>query len=245
MLGPPSVSPTQPRELTWSQDHNMCVYKGFACGTNITIPPALDQCFTPFNGTPWRFMSSVGCKALPNEKPFFVAVFQKVCPAEARDCLNNWGFFEAVEAQKIPCVAASEPCYFSWGSGSAPQIADADAAFAAFKAKVLATNGGTELPDPPSGKEPALAGRYFSPTGHSIEFDAAATMNDKSKPGVGSVDNIPKPDLDDWPLASGDIVNSSACPSDGNLAGKVEISGKAAGVTIDFCDMYHPSRIVH
>jgi hypothetical protein len=70
-------------------------------------------------------------------------------------------------------------------------------------------------------------------------------MNDSDLPGVGSVNNIARLDLDDWPLASGDIINSSACPSDGDMSGKFEISGKGTGVTIDFCDVNNPSRVLH
>ena len=245
---PPSLTPRpkDERDRTWSQDYNLCVYKGFACGTNIVVPPGLEACFTPADSTPWRFLTSVGCQAMPNAKPFFVAMFSKPCPSKADNCLTNWGFFEAVEASKADCDPAGSLCFLSWGAVKAPFIGDVAAAYAAFQAKVRATNGETELPDPPSGvDDPALAGRYFSPTGHSVEFDAAATMNDKNKPGVGSVDNIAKPNLGAWPLASGTLINSSKCPSNDDLAGKIEISGKNNGVTIDFCDIVKPMRTLH
>jgi hypothetical protein len=226
--GPPSIpADNKDRSHTWSHDNNVCVFKGFACGTNIVVPPTLDACFSPPDGTPWRFLSSATCPALPNTPQFYVALFRKPCPSETKNCLKDWGFFEAVEA---------------------PPTADQDAAFAAFRNKVLTTNGAHLTPDPLGGKEPPLSGIYISSLGSRIEFDAAATMNDKNRAGVVAVDGDLQPALNDWPLASGDIVNSDAdaCPGfPFGVQGRLEITGHQNGVTIDFCNSAAPTRILH
>jgi hypothetical protein len=223
--GPPVIDPVKrDRTHTWSHDDNVCVFQGFACGTNIVVPPALHACFSEQIGTPWAFLRSATCAALPNTPPFYVALFRKPCPSEAKNCLKNWGFFEAVEA---------------------PVAANQNAAFDAFRNKVLTTNGAHLTPDPPGGKEPPLAGKYISSRGSKIDFDAAATMNDEDRAGVDAVDGVRQPALSDWPLASGDVINSSRCPSFPFIQGRIEISGQGNGVTIDFCDWAIPTSTPH
>lgn len=245
---PPEKPAPSERQFTWSQDHNLCVFKGFACGTNIVIPHLLEECFTPPDGSPWRFMSSATCPAYPVAKPFYVALFQKACPAGAENCLKDWGFFEAVEALELRCTesfdAQPASCLHNWDPGK-PAPIDAAAAYAGFRAKVLALNPPALVPDPKSGDAPALAGRYASPNGHDIDFDAAATMNDKNRPGVVAVNNVRRQDLSDWPLASGDVIQANRCPSDSDRYGRFDILGSFNGVTIDFCDMNKPVWTPH
>jgi hypothetical protein len=241
LLGPPAIPvKKKDRTYTWSHDDNLCVYKGFACGTNIVVPTALEDCFAPQQGTPWAFLNSATCPAMPNTPPFFVALFRKPCPSEAENCIGNWGFFHAVEAPPAPDPTAANAALVALAS------------FGAFRDRVLDMNHPRWTPDPPGGDDPLLAGSYFTPyvsKSERIDFDAAATMNDENKPGVGAVNGVLQADLDKWPLASGDIIDSKSCPSATFFFswanGKIEISGKGNGVTIDFCDWSNPTRTIH
>jgi hypothetical protein len=214
------------RKLTWSHDDNVCVRRGFACGTNIIVPPALAPCFVQAPGSPWAFLNSEACGGLPNSAPFFVALFRKPCPAGAKNCLNNWGFFEALVGTR--------------GSG--------DANFADFQSHILSANPASLTPDPAAGEAPALGGTYVTWNGDRIEFDAAATMNDKHRPGVGKVNGTVIEDIDNWPRASGDVMSSKYCLSTMvpfYTQSHYEISGAGKGLTIDFCDVSHPQHSVH
>lgn len=232
--GPPGGIDPDPGKRThsWSHDANACVYRGFACGTNIVVPDSLAQCLVPQPGTPWSFLSSARCAELPGTRPFHVALYRRPCPSGSSACLNNWGFFEAVEA--------------------APS-ANPDAAFAAFRAQVLTANPASLIPDPPSGwlpllRGPPLPGTYVSSRGQRIAFDAAITMIDGNVPGVRSVDGVAEPNLDVWPLAAGGVINSKVCTSamiPFAVTGQIEISGSTSGVTIDFCDWQKPKRTEH
>jgi hypothetical protein len=61
------------------------------------------------------------------------------------------------------------------------------------------------------------------------------------------MNGVRQPSLNDWPLASGDIINSTACafPVWPSVPGKFEISGLNSGVTIDFCNTADPIRTIH
>ncbi len=226
---PPGIDPDiNKRTHSWSHDDNVCVHRGFACGTNIVVPDSLATCLKTRPGTPWSFISSAHCAALPGTRPFYIVLYRRPCPAFARECLNNWGFFEAVEA-----VPSSDP----------------GAAFHAFIAKVIADNPdaliATPTVVPPLGT--ALAGTYVSSRGERIAFDASVTMRDGDKPGVRSVNGAAEPNLSAWPLASGGVINSKLCTTGFPLAfnGQIEISGSTGGVTIDFCDWQKPKRTEH
>jgi hypothetical protein len=235
--GPPGgFDPDHEKRNTWSHDANACVYRGFACGTNIVVPDALaEKCLVPQPGTPWSFLSSALCSELPGTRPFFVALYRRTCPSGATACLNNWGFFEAVEAPS--------------------NDANLDTAFAAFRAQVLNANPATLIPDPQirpvplPWRGPLLPGTYVSSRGQRIEFDAAATMIDGNAPGVRSVDGVAEPNLNAWPLASGGVINTKLCTNTifpfSVRAGQIEISGSTGGVTIDFCDWQKPKRTEH
>lgn len=230
---PPDIDPVvKKRTHSWSHDSNICVYRGFACGTNIVVPDPLAACLVPQPGTPWSFLNSAGCAALPGAQPFYVALYRRPCPGGATACLNNWGFFEAVVA--------------------APS-ADPGSAFAAFRAKVLSANPASLVPDPPSVgvpllRWPALPGTYVSSRGQRIAFDASITMSKGNASGVQSIDGVAEPKPSDWPLASGGVINTKVCTSPSSpffIGTQIEIAGSTSGVTIDFCDWQKPKRTEH
>jgi len=217
------------REHTWSHDANACVGRGFACGVNIVVPAALQKpgCFANVPGTPWSFLYSATCPALPDSRPFYVALYVRPCPVGVYGCGNNWGFFEAAEAPP--------------GAGGA-------LAFAAFRQKVLATNPAALVPGAINWLSPPLAGTYVSSRGDRIEFDALATFDHPYRTGVRKVNGSPTDDLDKWPLAAGDVITVKPCKMTGfppSRDGEIEISGRFSGVTIDVCDWLHPKRTLH
>lgn len=231
---PPAPDADGTRSQTWSHDDNVCVYRGFACGTNIVVPDPLAACFVSQPGTPWSFLQAATCAALPRARPFHVALYRRPCPQGATACLNNWGFFEAVEA--VP-------------------TANPDSAFAAFRGRVLAANPASLIPDPTGGtwlpivRGPPLPGTYVSSRGQRIVFDAAITMmSGGDAPGVRSVDGVAESKVSDWPLAAGGVINAKGCPGAAfpfAVNGLIEITGSTGGVTIDFCDWQKPKRTEH
>lgn len=213
------------RKWTWSHDGNACVHKGFACGVNLWVPqPWVDgDCFQPAPGRPnWWFLDSAACPALKQGPHIFVTLYKRPCPSAATACVRNWCFFEAVEA----------------GTPGAP------ADFEAFKTQTLARNPDALIPDPPGGKTPPLKGVFVSAMNERIAFDAAATLNDKDRPGVVSVDGVATPSIPDWRRAVGPIM-SAGCPGNAAVEARYEISGGGKGETIDFCDVTKPTRVLH
>lgn len=86
------------RWLTY--DGNLCVWRGFACGINVEIPPELDACAvadTAQDGGVWRFIDSQACGGVYAAAPrVFVAIY-RACGSSA-DCTQNTGFLEVLPA---------------------------------------------------------------------------------------------------------------------------------------------------
>ena len=80
-----------------SYDDNLCVWRGFACGTNLKVPvflaptqPVSDCVVTGPTG--WRFLDT-SCFNVSAPRTF-VAIYSQLCP-ETADC--DYGFLEAVD----------------------------------------------------------------------------------------------------------------------------------------------------
>jgi hypothetical protein len=55
-------------------------------------------------------------------------------------------------------------------------------------------------------------------------------------------------DINKWPRAEGDVIASKTCPGavfPFVIEGQYEITGHQNGVTIDFCDVANPKRVLH
>jgi len=208
-------------------DHNLCVWEGFACGLNYQDAENLDMqndpggmagCFKPGpTGAPpeWSFLDSKECKATQFAPPFFIARYLLPCTNRDSGCLTNgrFGFFEAVDA---PAVTFGE-----------------------FQQQVLASNP-VIFPGNPNPFDAVNQNGHYQMFGGNrdrILFSVVANRADPDLSGVLSVGLNPVPKISDWPFAQGQIINSS-----GN--GVVTFTNPKLGTTItwDFSDARRPKR---
>jgi hypothetical protein len=86
------------RWLTY--DGNLCVWRGFACGTNVEVPAHLEACAAQVSdgdGGRWRFIDTQVCGPDYAAAPrVFVAIY-RACPSSS-DCAQNTGFLEVLPA---------------------------------------------------------------------------------------------------------------------------------------------------
>jgi hypothetical protein len=203
----------------WTQDHNLCVRNGFACGVNIVVPPAIDHtgCLTTAPNAPnqWRFIDSDSCHAYQGAPHFYVVLFRQPCiPNVTPSCPgNNWGFFEVVDSPSIP--------------------------FEQFKQQVIDAN-------PPAltvglhSTAPTAAGNYVSARNEHITFSVRGHQQYGESNGIISYGNHTLGDISSWPLATG-LIDSS-------VPGKMTIQHPALpgrSIKIDFSDWESPKREVN
>jgi hypothetical protein len=179
--------------------------------------PPMETCFVPGPaGAPpqWSFLDSKTCGATKLAPPFFIARFLMPCTNEDSGCLTGrtFGFFEAVDAPTVD--------------------------FAAFQAKVLADNP-VVFPGNPAPEDAVNQnGRYrMFADGKTILFSVVANRADAGLYGVLGVDGESFQELDDWPFAAGDVMNSSG---DGLVTFRNPNTGQL--ITWDFTDAQHPKR---
>jgi hypothetical protein len=180
-------------------DNNLCVYKGFACGLNLTTPDDMNVCFVPGpTGSPaqWSFFDTES--GPPNcGKPFaggphvMIARYLETCHNDQTgECASNMGFFEAVGAPGVD--------------------------FTTFQNRILTNN-----PHPENWlgliggglfghNRTVLSGVYVSFSGERIEFDTSAHQRDSDRTGITSVNGIATPKLSDWKRLDGDIFTGDA-----------------------------------
>lgn len=196
-----------------TNDHNLCVWKGFACGTNFRVPPAIEPCLTspPIAAEGWMFIDSTTCPAYQGAPPFYVALFRLPCRADAENCYNDWGFFEAVDQ---PGVTFDEFMH---------KTVEKNPPFLTAAARLTVPS--------------TLAGTYVSWRGERIAFDVDAHAEDDDRSGIDSVDGISQPDIDDWPLATGDAVSAA---EDGRIVIRWPGHPGAGEIRMDFTDWGHP-----
>jgi len=204
-----------PTVTPWSFDHNVCVWRGFACGTNIVVPSAMDnpQCLTTTPGAPneWRFIDSAVCPAYSGAPHFYVILYRQACTASSSQCegISNWGFFEAVDNPQMP--------------------------FEQFKAQVVARNAAFYVAVP-SG----LVGNYVAADGTRVTYGVRDHALDSDKTGISGINNLVVPQLPDWGFAEGDIIKA-----DGTGRMSIHAPGLQRWIDIDFTDDEHPKRTVH
>jgi hypothetical protein len=210
-----------PNIMAWSWDHNTCVRKGFACGINIVVPPAIAPCLTTAPGAPdqWRFIDSAACPPYAGAPHFYVVVYTQPCTAEQNECLfeANWGFFEAVDATGLPD-------------------------FDQFKQDSIDKN--PPMLTAPLAIASSRIGTYVSARGETITFDVRGHELDNDHYGISAVNNIAEQDIGDWAFASGMIE----ADGDGNIAIKDPQSltnpNWTRKIVIDFTDKDHPKHTV-
>jgi hypothetical protein len=196
----------------WTYDHNTCVWQGFACGINYFDSWNMGGCFQPgLDNAPaeWSFFDSKQCGMYANAPPFFIARYLLPCTNRDSGCVEGgrFGFFEAVDAPSVD--------------------------FDTFRREVVARNP-VIFPGnpPPFGHYHMFAGNHehllFSPIAHKIDPKLA---------GVLFVNFQSMPRIPDWPLAEGDVLNSSG---DGVVI--FRNPGNFQTIVWDFSDAQHPKR---
>lgn len=199
----------------YSFDHNLCVWKGFACGFNVRIPPEVTTNRPPpapacvIQDPPgpfgWVFIDTACLD--PAASRAFVAVYREPCLVLG-DC--NVGVLEVVEAGP-------------------------SADFAAFRTTVKLANPAGFMSQQADGSVP---GSYRTSSGDRIGFDCAAHQRDPQRWGIESVNGVRQPDLQHWPAAEG-VIRTSLEPKV-----KVTIRNPALAreLELDFTDLKQPKR---
>ncbi|MGE0237278.1 MAG: hypothetical protein AB7F09_08200 [Parvibaculaceae bacterium] len=194
-------------------DNNLCVRKGFACGTDLVVPPDLEACLKTTPGAPdaWRFINSEECAAYAGAPPFYVVIMRRPCPADEETCHGQWGFFEAVDKP-------------------------AGLAFADFMKQTVERNPFTLVPSPNS-----MVGEYNSWRNERVTFNANGHEEDDDESGISGIDGIDQEDIDDWPLAEGDAITADGDGRLTIRApGRQPAPGLSTSIKIDFTDWEHP-----
>ncbi|HLI99228.1 MAG TPA: hypothetical protein VKT76_05900 [Bradyrhizobium sp.] len=175
-------------------DRNACVWSGFACGFNYRDDQndtGVDlgvsaSCFAPGldNAPPqWSFLKSSNCRPLAGSKTTtFVARYLLSCDGH-HDCAKGrrFGFFEAVDATGDP----------------------SDAAFDAFRRKVVASNPSVFPNNDTSSGAIDKEGSYQTFSGASLRFKIGGDASH-----VTQVLGRKVPDISDWPFLDGDVLNA-------------------------------------
>jgi hypothetical protein len=207
-------------------DHNVCVWQGFACGMNYRDMQdanpgdqegGMGTCFVPgLDEAPaaWSFLDSRACPATRQSPPFFIARFLMPCTNADSGCLtgSSFGFFEAVDAPAVD--------------------------FDTFRRKVV-TDNPVVFPGNPAPEDAVNQNGHYRmfAGGLPILFSVVANRADRDLYGVLDVAGESVQNLDDWPFATGGVMNS-----DGN--GLVSFKNPNNGRLIiwDFTDAQHPKR---
>ncbi|MBV8033653.1 hypothetical protein [Roseateles sp.] len=217
-------------------DNNLCVWDGFACGTNIELGPMATDCDADVATPPWIFIDTTNCKGRKSAPRTLIVVFKKDCPS-GQGC-TNYGFFEVIDADaygKLSGAAAGEDLFKKFRD----QITSANTA-------LLALAAGTNM-----------VADYHSARAQKLEFSCWGHETDSDTWGVYHVDNVATHDLGAWPFAGGEWSGSASLlrpevqtpmRSVGN--GTVEITSprlrsladptKFRVLRLDFSDRDHP-----
>jgi hypothetical protein len=167
-------------------DHNLCVWRGFACGLNIVIPADLETCLTPRPGAPdWSFIDTAQCRAFtdvgpgrPNQR-LYIVIHRRPCPDSDYGCRTNAGFVEVMPVANAPFA---EP-------------------FLLFADRVVARN--------PTAIFGGLQGEYNTARGQKIRFAILAHQDAADDWEIRWVDGQGQKAVDDWTFAEGDVMNGA------------------------------------
>jgi hypothetical protein len=200
-------------------DHNLCVWRGFACGMDVRTPVDMKPCFNhrPLSApTNWSFFDSKACPGSDySNGPHVMIARYVVCRNHLTTCddAGNVGFFEAITEPGVTFAQFQEA------------VVRNNAKFTADLADDLSVYG--------------LRGTYRSFNDDRIEFTTLGHQADSDDTGIVSV-NGTKPDgrsaLGDG--ASGDIMLGArdtgkfrfTNPNDGH------------GFSVDMSDWNSPTR---
>ena len=197
---------------------NLCVWRNFACGTNLWMPNFLvvQLDHNPLSGPHWYFLDS--SRFANKNWPKFFIVFYLICPG---DTCNKLATKDAANAGFLEVVDNSSDT------------------LASFEAKVIQNNQPASLGNLGQGCLTGgdCHGHYHTVSGHDLELELRGHQDDSEKTGITSVDGVAEKDLDNWNFAEGDIISSQG-------DGVITISNPRLGsqLILDFSDGSHPCR---
>jgi hypothetical protein len=185
-----------------SYDHNLCVYKGFACDLNIRTPPDMEACFVPGpSGTPdqWRFFDSKQCAPFQSGPQVMIARYIESCHGDQTgDCADNVGSFSG---GTVP-----------GNIGLFEALSNPDVDFITFQNRILQNNPSTAnwlefIGGTFGSNRTILAGKYGSFSGDIIVFNTSGHQLDSDRTGIVSINGVVTPKISEWSRASGDILS--------------------------------------
>lgn len=188
-----------------SFQNNLCVWRNFACGTNILIPNDLLTCLNQNRvGNNWSFLDSKLCPGYEEgSQRFFIASFivcdvpftcNKAALNSGTSTIVNAGFLEIHDATPLE-------------------------SFDQFKLNVVQQNNGSSLGNLGAqdclGTKFACEGTYHSASGHALVLQLRGHQDNSDGTGIVSVDgnvfdnNVDLNHISDWDFAQGDIITST------------------------------------
>jgi hypothetical protein len=221
-------------------DNNLCVWDGFACGTNLELGPMATDCQADTSVSPWIVIDSQKCSGRESAPRTLVAIFKKGCPS-GQNC-TNYGFFEVIDADRYSAIVNPAP---------------GEDLLVKFQGQITAANA--ILATLAAG--PHLVAPYHSARGPNLEFSGWGHESNSSTWGVYHVDGVETHKLDDWPFAGGEWSSAGSLlppdvqtPMKSSGDGVVEItsprlksvtgSTKPRVLRLDFSDRDHPKAAV-
>jgi hypothetical protein len=177
-------------------DDNLCVYRGFACGLNVTTPADMETCFQAGPpGTPnqWRFFDSDSCSAFKGPVRVMIARYTEGCNGDQTgECVDNIGLFEVI-AGPVFDFPNFQKLVVQNNNGSAGWLGLIGGIFGSNRA--------------------VLSGTYTNVFGEKIAFNTSANQLDSSRTGIVSVNGVTTPKLENWARTAGDLLNVNGGPS--------------------------------
>jgi hypothetical protein len=175
-------------------DNNLCVWDGFACGTNLELGPMATDCHADTSVSPWTFIDSQRCNGREGAPRTLIAIFKKDCP-KGQAC-TNYGFFEVIDADRY--IALVNP-------------APGEDLLAKFRNQITAANA--VLATLAAG--PNMVAPYHSVRGQNLEFSCWGHESDSNTWGIYHVNGVKTHKLDEWPFAGGEWSSAgSLLPAD-------------------------------
>jgi len=206
---------------------NACMADGFACGLNIQIPQLYLDCkdTSPVTGSSyqWIFINSAKCFAPGSAHPFFIAIAQWTCPGPG----GGGPRIPAPNKDRTACATLEvyDAPYRRTGIDFLDAIVGPilnEFLFQQFRQSRISA-----FPSPDSFSPNKFVGTYHTFGGHSILFVIPSDQD--ASGGIDSFDGDKLPAIGDWPLAEGQVMNSSG---DGLITITSPASGKQ--ITLDF-----------
>jgi hypothetical protein len=212
-------------------NHNLCVWRNFACGTDLRIPHDIFACLDKTT-VGFYFFDSSTCDGYKNgPSRFFVALFAVCTP----DCLASAN------------SNANDPGFTPEFTGGLLEVVDAPTiSFEAFKQQVIKANSAPANPDNPQsclGQADCKAA-YLTWGGHRLELEFQGNQHDSDKSGISSVDGVSEEGLGDVNLAEGDSSAGVPPPISSQGDGIITIIYPRTGAKtiLNFSDVDHPCR---